>query len=100
MPRTNVPVRSEPLESMQRETPPPQQNIEWLTAKEAAEHLRIRTRTLLLWTRQGKIRGYALSGGQRHVWRFLRAELDADVLGRPALSPQSYRSSFVTKRAL
>ncbi len=94
MPRINVPVRSEPLESMQRESPQPQPNIEWLTAKEAAEHLRINTRTLLLWTRQGKIRGYALSGGQRHVWRFLRAELDADVLGRPALSPRTYRSSL------
>lgn len=63
-----------------------EQRTEWLTAKEAAEHLRIKTRTLLLWTRQGKVNGYALSGGQRHVWRYLRAELDAAVLGKPVLS--------------
>jgi excisionase family DNA binding protein len=35
---------------------------EWLTAKEAADYLRIKTRTLLLWTREGKVKGYALSG--------------------------------------
>ncbi len=93
MPKRSESVPSEPLKSMMAESPQPQPNIEWLTAKEAAEHLRINTRTLLLWTRQGKIRGYALSGGQRHVWRFLRAELDADVLGRPAPSARSYRSS-------
>jgi len=94
MPKRNESVRSEPLKQMVADSPQPQPNIEWLTANEAAEHLRIRTRTLLLWTRQGKIRGYALSGGQRHVWRFLRAELDADVLRRPALSPRTYRSSM------
>src|SRR5262249_32641956 len=63
----------------------PQQPTEWLTAKEAAEHLRVKARTLLLWTRQGKINGYALSGSRRRVWRYLRAELDATVLGRPVL---------------
>jgi excisionase family DNA binding protein len=63
----------------------PQQHTEWLTAGEAAEHLKIKTRTLLLWTRQGKIKGYALSGGRRHVWRYLRAELDAAVFGKPVL---------------
>ncbi len=73
------------MESMDGEFREPQQNVEWLTANEAAEHLRIKTRTRLLWTRQGKINGYALSGGWRHVWRYLRAELDAAVLGRPAL---------------
>ena len=92
MPKTNQLVRSEPLMSVVTESPQPQPNIEWLTAQEAAEHLRIKTRTLLAWTRQGKIKGYPLSGGQRHVWRFLRAELDADVLGRPAPSARSYRS--------
>ena len=82
------------MKSAEREIPGPQQNIEWLTAKEAAEHLRIKTRTLLAWTRQGKLNGYALSGGRRHVWRYLRAELDAAVLGRPTVSPRSQRSSL------
>jgi excisionase family DNA binding protein len=49
----------------------------WMTAAEAAHYLRVRTRTLLLWTRQSKVKGYALSGTQRHVWRFRREDLDA-----------------------
>lgn len=50
---------------------------EWLNATEAAEHLRVKPRTLLLWARQGKIPAHRLSGVQRTVWRFLRSELDA-----------------------
>lgn len=49
---------------------------EWLTASEAALYLKVRTRTVLLWVRQGKLRGYALSGAKRHVWRFRAADLD------------------------
>ena len=52
----------------------------WLTAAEAAQYLRIRTRTLLLWARQGKVKGFVLSGIQRHVWRFRRVDLDAALL--------------------
>jgi excisionase family DNA binding protein len=51
--------------------------IEWLTSDEAALHLKVKPRTLLLWVRQGKVKGYKLSGTRRHVWRFLRADLDA-----------------------
>lgn len=29
---------------------------EWLTAAEAAVYLKVRTRTVLLWVRQGKLR--------------------------------------------
>ena len=43
-------------------------DIEWLTAKEAADHLKVKTRTLLQWVRQGKVKGFALSGIQRRVW--------------------------------
>jgi excisionase family DNA binding protein len=49
---------------------------EWLTAAEAALYLKVQTRTVLLWARQGKLRGYALSGAKRHVWRFRVADLD------------------------
>ncbi len=49
----------------------------WLTAAEAAHYLKVKPRTLLFWVRQGKVKGYALSGTKRHVWRFRRAELDA-----------------------
>jgi hypothetical protein len=41
------------------------QQSEWLTAVEAARHLRIEPRTLLLWARQGKVKGYVLSGTKR-----------------------------------
>lgn len=49
---------------------------EWLTAAEAALYLKVQTRTVLLWVRQGKLKGYALSGAKRHVWRFRAADLD------------------------
>jgi excisionase family DNA binding protein len=52
-------------------------STEWLTAAEAAQYLKIHVRTLLLWARQGKVKGYALSGTQRHVWRFRCDDLDA-----------------------
>jgi excisionase family DNA binding protein len=60
---------------------------EWLTAKEAADYLRTKTRTLLLWTRQGKVKGYQLSGFRRHVWRFRQSDLDA-TLTPPSVRPE------------
>lgn len=70
---------------------------EWLTAAEAALYLKTRVRTLLLWVRQGKVRGHALSGIRRHVWRFRHEDLDAafvlptrrDVLHSPSSSVRS-----------
>jgi len=53
---------------------------EWLTAAEAAQYLKIKVRTLLLWARQGKVKGYVLSGTQRHVWRFRPEDLNAAFL--------------------
>jgi excisionase family DNA binding protein len=53
----------------------------WLTAAEAAEYLKVGKRTLLLWVRQGKVKGYPLSGTKRHVWRFRRPDLDAILVG-------------------
>ena len=52
---------------------------EWLTAREAAMYLRIKPRTVLLWARQGHIRGHRLSGTRRVTWRFLRSDLDATL---------------------
>ena len=49
----------------------------WLTACEAAQYLKVKSRTLLQWARERKVPGYRLSGIQRCVWRFLRPELDA-----------------------
>ena len=59
-------------------------NTEWLTASEAADYLRIKPRTLLLWVRQGRIRGYALSGLKRRVWRFRKPDLDASLFNHDA----------------
>jgi excisionase family DNA binding protein len=53
---------------------------EWLTASEAAQHLRVKVRTLLLWVRQGRVKAFALSGTKRRVWRFRQADLDAVLL--------------------
>jgi len=52
----------------------PQSN--WLTASEAAEYLKVKPRSLLLWVRQGKVKAYALSGTKRRIWRFRREDLD------------------------
>jgi len=57
---------------------------EWLIAAEAARYLRVERRTLLLWVRQGKVKGYPLSGTKRHVWRFRRADLDQALLAKSA----------------
>jgi excisionase family DNA binding protein len=54
----------------------------WLTCREAASYLSVEPRTLLMWARTGKVRGYTLSGTKRHVWRFIHVDLDA-MLTRP-----------------
>ena len=58
---------------------------EWLTATEAAEYLKVKVRTLLLWVRQGKVQAFALSGTKRHIWRFRRQDLDAALIESPVL---------------
>ena len=67
----------------------PTQPSEWLTAEEAANYLRVKRRTLLLWVRQGKLLAFGLSGTKRHVWRFRRQDLDAALLVSPVLPSQS-----------
>jgi excisionase family DNA binding protein len=59
---------------------------EWLTAQEAAEHLKVRKATLLLWVRHGKIPAYKLSGTIRHVWRFRQSDLDAILTASSAVT--------------
>ena len=53
------------------------ESVEWLNTTEAAQHLKIKPRTLVVWAREGKVPGHRLSGNQRATWRFLRHELDA-----------------------
>jgi excisionase family DNA binding protein len=70
----------------QFEVPP---SAEWLTAVEAAQYLKVKVRTLLLWVRQGKVKAFALSGTKRRVWRFRHSDLDAALLESPVLASQS-----------
>ena len=67
---------------------------EWLTARAAAGYLKVKVRTLLLWVRQGKVKGFALSGTKRRVWRFRQSDLDAALLESAVLPsiPLSVRS--------
>jgi excisionase family DNA binding protein len=62
---------------------PPQS--EWLTAREAAEYLRIKPRSLLSWVRQGKLQAYALSGSKRRIWRFRKEDLDSALFASPVI---------------
>jgi len=50
---------------------------EWLTATEAAQYLKVKPRTLLLWVRQGRVPAHRLSGIERCIYRFLKSELDS-----------------------
>jgi len=62
-----------------------------MTAAEAAAHLKVKSRTLVQWAREGKIPGHCISGGtQRHIWRFLKSELDA-ALRAPLTDPADKR---------
>jgi len=57
----------------------------WLTASEAAAYLKVKSRSLLLWVRQGKLQAYALSGTKRRVWRFRKEDLDSALLASPVI---------------
>jgi excisionase family DNA binding protein len=59
---------------------------DWMTAAEAAQYLKVKSRSLLLWVRQGRVPAYALSGTKRRIWRFRKVDLDNAVLSRPVLS--------------
>lgn len=62
---------------------------EWLTAEEAALYLRVKTRSLLLWVRRGKLQAYALAGTKRRIWRFRKDDLDSALLSKPVISSES-----------
>jgi len=70
-------------------TSPTIPTTDWLTAGEAAQYLRVKARTLLLWARQGKVKAFALSGTSRRVWRFRKADLDAALMESPVLPSEA-----------
>jgi excisionase family DNA binding protein len=51
----------------------------WLDSKEAAQYLKVEPRTLLQWAREGRVKGYVLSGTLRITWRFRVEDLDAAI---------------------
>lgn len=59
----------------------PNQSL-WMTAREAAQYLRVSHRTILLWAKTKRIPAHKLSGAQRVTWRFLATELDAYLGGQ------------------
>ena len=72
----------------------------WLTAAEAAQYLNMRTRTILLWARQGKVKAYALTGTQRRVWRFLHADLEAMVTQKKPVVISAQPSVLANERSI
>lgn len=70
----------------------------WLSAAEAAAYLNFKTRTIQLWARQGRLKAYALAGSQRHVWRFLRSDLDEIVMHRKAVLSSAQPSVLANER--
>jgi excisionase family DNA binding protein len=54
-------------------------NTDWLTSAEAGAYLKISSRTVVRWARNGQIPAHRLSGTGRITWRFLRSELDAKL---------------------
>ena len=74
--------------------------IDWLTAAEAAQYLKIKPRTLLFWARNGKIKGHTLSGTKRHVWRFRQRDLDAALLGAESVLNSASPSVLAKERSM
>ena len=57
---------------------------QWLTAREAAQYLRVAHRTLLQWAKEGRIPAHRLSGTARVTWRFRADELDGAIMAAPS----------------
>jgi excisionase family DNA binding protein len=83
--RTKPVLAASALQQIKRNSP-------WWTPAEAAVYLKIDRRTLLLRARQGKIKGYILSGTKRRVWRFRQADLDAAMIEVPSVRPERMAS--------
>ena len=71
----------------------------FVDANAVAEFLALRRPEVLKLTREGKIRGYAYRGQQRHVYRYRLSEVSQDFeeLGRatiPAAAPVSRRRNI------
>jgi excisionase family DNA binding protein len=79
-----------PIKVMLKTNEPSSAESAWLTASEAAQYLRVEPRTLLMWARQGKVKGYVLSGTKRVTWRFRAEDLD-DTMSPPSVALRNGR---------
>jgi hypothetical protein len=61
----------------------------FVDAQAVSEFLAVRRAEVLKLTREGKIRGYAYRGRQRHVYRYRLSEVsqDFEALGRATIAP-------------
>ncbi|MDT7811001.1 MAG: hypothetical protein QOJ42_917 [Acidobacteriaceae bacterium] len=58
-------------------------NTSFLNAEQAAQFLGgLNARTVTRWAREGYLPAYPLGEGKRRLWRYLRADLAAWMLGR------------------
>jgi excisionase family DNA binding protein len=58
-----------------------------LTAREVAERLGYSVDTIHRWTREGKLRGYRVSGTARGRLRYRESDLDAQLAERATAAP-------------
>ena len=89
---------SNPNDSLIQSRPYLATEYAWLTTAEAAKYLGFKVRTIHLWARQGKLKGYALTGTQRRVWRFLQSDLDATVMHRKPVLSSAQPSVLASER--
>jgi excisionase family DNA binding protein len=80
--------------------PVPSNGKEWLTAAEAAAYLKVKTRTIHQWVKDGKLVAYPLSGSVRHVWRFLQSDIDAMLLASSVPCSQRVRCDETSTKAV
>ena len=57
------------------EEPPYKSSKYFLNADEAAEVLRMDSRTLVRWARLGQVPAHPMGEGKRRLWRFIESEL-------------------------
>jgi excisionase family DNA binding protein len=57
-----------------------------LTAREVAERLGFSVDTVLRWTREGKLRGYRISGTKQGRLRYLEGDLEALLAERATMA--------------
>jgi predicted site-specific integrase-resolvase len=64
--------------------------VSFLNAEQAAQFLGgLNARTVTRWAREGYLPAYPIGEGKRRLWRYLRADLAAWMLGRRQGGPDA-----------